>query len=173
MLGLVTASDGINAKTASRIDYLSPEKLTTNDQVIIKNKRLVVNGGPTKKRLTQRKAISVPYVAFHGVGDADRCAKYLRYYLQGLGEDSQTSGGGEIGEIDVLRHKDESQWYKTDDGCVARNLPSEFCEQKNLKGVEQPIVISPPYFSKRKVMGYCVERIQVRPLQYFIGDEYE
>lgn len=173
MIGLVTPSNGVAAKTVSRVDYLSPEKLTTSEQVFIKNKRLIVVGGPTKKRLTQRQAITVPYVAFHGVGDAGKCAQYLSYYLQGLGEDSQTSGGGEITQIDVIRHDDDCKWYKTDDDYVARNLPSEFCKKMGLEGVEQPVVVSPPYYSKRKVMGYCVERIQVEPLQHLLGDTYE
>ncbi|MEY8199889.1 MAG: hypothetical protein RPS47_11665 [Colwellia sp.] len=148
MIMVATEGQGVSTASAVRVDHLHPGKLMRSQGVDFgKKKSILVIGGPFKKRMNVRAAHSVPYIAFHGVGDGERCASLMRYYLTGVGVDSSTSASGEIRSIDVLKHDDDSRWLLSPRNELRRTIPAKNARKIDITDTETPGNTSPPYFN--------------------------
>lgn len=152
---LVTPEAGVTIGSIQRVDDLR-NKLTA-ERFDSRQKTLVLNGGPTKKRLTQRKTYYSPFVHFSGVGHVDQVVSLLRYHLPGLGVDARTSAAGEIRNIRAL----PGEFNYTEQGRAVRNLPIQVAERFGLSDPE-PVALHPPYYNQASVMGFAPDRVNIK-----------
>jgi CRISPR type IV-associated protein Csf3 len=171
MVMIATPEQGVSLMDVTRADRLTPEKLSTSGGVNITKKRLVVVGGPTKKRLTNYPAHTTPYVAFHAVGDAVRCKQLLLSYLPGIGTDSRTASNGDILDIQILNTEHENAWCEDLNGNPARNLPAAFAKEKGMELVTEFVKLKPSYKTNPSFAGVSSERIKIQSIYEIFGDE--
>ncbi len=158
---LVTPDEGVSLGSIQRADDLR-NKLT-RDLFDTKVKSVVINGGPTKKRLTQRQTYFAPFIHFQGVGDGEAIRQLLMNHLPGIGTDARTASSGEIVNARVL--PGEFSYIEGDK--ALRRLPLGYGQTHGLKNPE-PVSLVPPYYQKAQMLGFAPDRVMVKPLsQYF------
>ena len=162
MTMLVTPDEGVSLGSIQRADDLR-NKLT-REIFAAKNKSIVLAGGPTKKRLTQRQNYFSPYVHFQGVGDGEAIRQLLMQHLPGIGTDARTASSGEIVSARVI----PGDFSYTDNGKALRRLPLNYGQQFGLKNPE-PVGLVPPYYHKEQVQGFAPDRIIVKALSHYFS----
>lgn len=160
MTMVVSADVGVTVGSIQRADDLR-NKLT-RDLMDTKLKSIVVNGGPTKKRLTVRQTHYAPFVHFSGVGDAEAVRDLLLNHLPGIGADARTSAGGELQSIKII----EGQFTYAKNGKPLRNLPLSCGSQYGLQDPE-PVGLIPPYYECTKVAGFTPDRVMIKTIKNF------
>lgn len=162
MTMLVTPEEGVSLGSIQRVDDLR-NKLT-REIFAAKNKSIVLAGGPTKKRLTQRQSYFAPYLHFHGVGDGGAIRQLLMQHLPGIGTDARTASSGEFISARVI----PGDFSYVEDGKALRRLPLKYGQQLGLKNPE-PVCLTPPYYHKEQVLGFAPDRIIVKSLSHYFS----
>ncbi|WP_071603879.1 hypothetical protein [Dickeya sp. NCPPB 3274] len=142
-----TAEVGISASTSVRCDNLNDEKL--NSSMFIPNSRggrfsrVLLTGGPTKKRLTSRPAYSAPFFVFDFMGDKNAVLKLVTMTHVGVGYDFFTAANGQFTDVSIIPLKEDLSI--SNNGFANRPVP-ELSGFKGLKG-ESPL--TPPYYGNK------------------------
>lgn len=168
MMLVATAEHGVCVAENVRVDMASEHFYKNSPAVQWRIKRAVLTGGPMKKRLEVREAYSTPYVAFHAVGNPERCQKLLCWNLPGIGKDARTGGGGEIVDVTVLDNSSTTNWL-TDGTQYVRSIPVTGVAEMNQAVGNVPL--RPPYYSRPKVRGYLPRRVNVTDIYRLGGTE--
>ncbi len=103
---VVTPEQGLVARSYFRTDRL--EDKLTSDLYATKNGKypgLMIAGGPTKRRLSERSSYESAIYSFDGVGCAETIKRLLLTAFVGIGYDSFNVGNGEIIDIDIIKLK--------------------------------------------------------------------
>lgn len=111
-----------------------------------------LNGGPTKRRLTDRPAYCAPAAVFFGCGDPDLVREYLDYYRPGVGYDADCGGMGAYDLIELTEMADDLSLYCRD-GSPNRPLPSE-------SGIHSAVMTPPYYEQSRSVAALLPSRVR-------------
>jgi hypothetical protein len=149
---------GLVAKEYMRVDVLQ-NKLS--DEMFSPKKRggkyskIVVAGGPTKKRLTSRPAYAAAYIAFDGLGDVSPIKALLETYVIGIGYDAQNINSGAFSEcIEIVLESDLSLFSEQK---ASRPLPAE----SEASGMTAMVRLLPPYYYGNLHKGVSPARIRV------------
>lgn len=119
--------------------------------VIEKKKSVTVKGGPFRKRMTVKDGLTVGYVDFHAVGDAEKI-HYCLYSLGFIGT-SNNQGFGEIGQIDIQEVEHDYSFFDENDE-LARVLPAALMEDKKSEYLQIVNSFKPPYHTSPRQL--CV-----------------
>lgn len=164
---VVTDDIGITLRQRCRPDDLR-NKMSSDYFDNGRSKKIRINGGPTKKRMTVRPTHFAPYITFTGIGKPSAIKDLLVSGVGGIGSDCNTSAGGEIRDITILPAGFN---YIGDDGMPVRNLPAIASEDFDLDSLHQePVTLISPYYLKPKQHGYKPERIKVNHLNSILGE---
>lgn len=104
---------------------------------------IVTKTGYYRKKMTSRNALSVAFVEFYAVGDANKIRHLLE--LAGFIGLSNKQGYGEIGEI-IIEEIENDYSFFLKDGSIARNLPVSMLPE-GYQGLKQQLPLNPPYRS--------------------------
>lgn len=155
----ITPTQGISAATSVRCDYLSREKLSSSmfspKERGGKFSQILLDGGPTKKRLTSRPAYSAPFMSFDFLGDADAVERLLTLAHVGVGYDFFSAGNGEFGDVRIIPLEEDSSISVADD--AVRPVPVS----SGMKGIQGVSPLVPPYFCGEKTSVVYPEPIRV------------
>ncbi|WP_436659648.1 hypothetical protein [Acinetobacter sp. P1(2025)] len=102
---------------------------------------ITVKGGPYRKKMTKRNAISTQYVQFYAVGDAEKI-KYVLSSLGFIGKSNQ-QGFGQIGNIEIEEVENDFSFFDQN-AELARILPIEMVET-NKSYLKQFVRYKPSY----------------------------
>lgn len=102
----ITPEQGVGAASSTRCDCLSYEKLSSS----MFNPRthrgrftpLMLQGGPTKKRLTSRPAYTAPWYTFDFFGVRDAVLRLLTTAFVGVGYDVFSAANGAFSDIRII-----------------------------------------------------------------------
>ncbi|HID5691702.1 TPA: hypothetical protein ACXETQ_005520 [Klebsiella pneumoniae] len=145
----ITPEQGIGATTSVRCDYLSPEKLSTamfspriHRGVFT---RVLLTGGPTKRRMTTRPAYSAPYLTFDFVGSSEAVEILLNHAHVGVGYDFYSAANGEFNNVTILPLDIDTSI--SNEGMALRPVPVN----SGLNGIKGVSPLIPPYFVGEKL----------------------
>lgn len=114
---------------------------------------IVTKTGYYRKKMTSRNALSVAFVEFYAVGDANKIRHLLE--LAGFIGLSNKQGYGEIGEI-IIEEIENDYSFFLKDGSIARNLPVSMLPE-GFKGLKQQLPLKPPYRSAERHLAALPE----------------
>jgi CRISPR type IV-associated protein Csf3 len=160
MIMVATPEKGVVACGTNRVDDLRSKLERGGVLEIGKKKSIVVNGGPTKKRLKSRDAYYASIVAFHAIGKPESVKSLLENLLPGIGIDARTGSFGEVRAVDVITHDDNRRWKQHKDQSPARNLPLS----AGIDWPESQIVLTPPYWRDAATPGFAADRIVIESI---------
>ncbi|MDZ0185193.1 hypothetical protein [Klebsiella quasipneumoniae] len=140
----ITPEQGIGATTSVRCDYLHDDKLSSAmfSPRIHRGQftRVLLTGGPTKKRMTIRPAYSAPYLTFDFVGNAEAVEMLLNHAHVGVGYDYFSAANGEFNNVMIIPLDIDTSI--SSEGVALRPLPAN----TGLEGIRGISPLIPPYF---------------------------
>lgn len=145
----VTPERGLVAKSYTRVDVFTEGKRSSSMLNIKKRNGkftpLRLEGGPSKRRLTERPAYAAPYLSFDGVGDGRRVQSLLEFFVSGIGYDAMNCGMGAFSSVIYVPLQVDVSLIA--DGAAQRPLPVA----SGAKGLPCQAVLVPPYYDKTKL----------------------
>lgn len=165
----VTPDHGLVGKSYIRVDYQHPAKLSSNmfspEISRGKFKPILLSGGPTKRRVSERCAYSAPYFSFDALGNPHLVEEYLGFYMLGVGYDCQNSGMGAYS--DVMTIPLETDVSLVNNGHAMRPLPKEAAAE----GLPSHMRLLPPYYQGDFFYSVSPENIRIKPVSKLISGE--
>lgn len=158
----ITPEQGVGAATSVRCDYLGPEKLSSSmfspREYGGKFTRVMLIGGPTKKRMTTRPAYSAPYLTFDFVGDAGAVEILLNHAHVGVGYDYFSAGNGQFNNVMIIPLDNDTSI--SSEGMATRPVPVD----KGLEGLRGVSALVPPYFIGERVGVIYPEPVRIKQI---------
>ena len=102
-----------------RSDIISPTKTTAKGYE--QYRKVNVQGGPERNRLSRHQAYYSPYIIFHGVGDIAKIDRLVQFHCARIGSNAG-SGAGTVDNIN-MREIDTDLSIVDSHGQIAKNLP--------------------------------------------------
>lgn len=174
--GVYHASDlvfGVNmdgaliAKTLSTVGVMKGEEdfhptLFKPTSANNKYKKIIVEGGPTKSRLTHHKGYKSPKVGFYVRGDFQRITDLINYYISNLGTYANL-GFGQVDHFEITElEEDNSIYLKQSDGSYMLNarLPIEHPLVRQKEESIAQLAIKPPFYKNKPQTCFVPARIK-------------
>lgn len=162
----LTPEHGLLAASYTRVDGMTDSKL--NSAMIGptgrngRYSRIVLAGGPTKKRLRSMPAYTAPFAIFDGYGSPWRIKALLEFYVMGVGYDAQNVQMGAFDQVTVVLLDEDVSIMNS--GAASRPLPAS-C---GLTGEPGESPLQPPYYQKDKAKIVAPTKVRADMLEKLI-----
>ena len=138
---------------------LSPELFAPNSSNGKRYVKVQVKGGPYKNRLDTHPCLHADKVLFHGVGEGNKIADLIDFYIPALGVNANI-GFGTIGAVSCRPTAND---YSLIDhkGRPARPLPvSDYQALSERPAQQGPAILNPPFRDQSEVLCALPERVR-------------